>query len=534
MRPQLDRLSSPTTGYWDPYFLVHRRLFKALTYAAKFAQGDLLDIGCGNKPYETLFRPWVRTYVGCDIAQSSLHRVDIICDATAVPLADESVDTVLSTQAIEHVSDHRALLAEASRVLRANGILILSAPMYWCLHEEPYDFFRFTAHGLRHLLALAGFQIMDLQPNGGCWSVTGLALIHAVQTTRLQSRSLLWLINWLFSKLDDRNQSPLNTSNYVVVAQKASVQNSQRQGDVLFGQPGLSVVGREMDEPAMLQTPIGQGKVSVVIPCYNDGPMLREALASIEEVRNPNLLEVIIVDDGSSEAQTTGILREVAEAGYCVVSQPNRGLGAARNAGIRLAKGEFILPLDSDNRLRGVYLNEGVSVLKNNPNVGVIYADAEYFGEKSGRWHVPEFNLLSLIGENFIDACALFRKRLWEEIGGYDERMPRMGLEDWDFWLRVASHGGSFAHLPKIGFDYRVRRDSLIAKARPHGGEIANYIFGKLEMACYKLLRELDQEVHNLSSRIRAIEDSRTYRLGRALLAPTRLLRRVWHYFHRE
>src|SRR5437660_6271468 len=158
---------------------------------------------------------------------------------------------------------------------------------------------------------------------------------------------------------------------------------------------------------------MAEGKVSIVIPCFNQGAMLREALASVEQARNANVLEVIIVDDGSSEVETGKILSEAQEAGYSVVSQPNRGVGAARNAGIRLAKGEFILPLDSDNRLRDIYLNEGVSLLENNPSVGVIYTDAEYFGEKTGRWHVPEFNLLSLIRENFIDACALYRKKLW-------------------------------------------------------------------------------------------------------------------------
>jgi glycosyltransferase involved in cell wall biosynthesis len=113
----------------------------------------------------------------------------------------------------------------------------------------------------------------------------------------------------------------------------------------------------------MTETPTGQGKVSIVIPCYNAGAMLREALASVEQVRNANLLEVIVVDDGSSEAETRKILSELEQTDYRVVPQPNRGLGVARNAGIRLAKGEFILPLDSDNRVRGVYINEAVSVL---------------------------------------------------------------------------------------------------------------------------------------------------------------------------
>ena len=121
-----------------------------------------------------------------------------------------------------------------------------------------------------------------------------------------------------------------------------------------------------------MTTPMGEGKVSIVIPCYNHGVMLREALTSVEQVRNANLLEVIIVDDGSSEAETTGILEEVGQAGHSVVAQSNWGLSAARNVGIRLAKGEFILPLDSDNRVRDAYLNEAASLLKDNPSLDVI------------------------------------------------------------------------------------------------------------------------------------------------------------------
>ena len=299
----------------------------------------------------------------------------------------------------------------------------------------------------------------------------------------------------------------------------------------------------------MTTTPIGEGKVSIVIPCYNQGAMLREALASVEQVRNANLLEVIVVDDGSSEIETKKILSESAEAGYYVVPQPNRGLGAARNTGVRRAKGEFILPLDSDNRVRDAYLNEAASLLKDNPSLDVIYADAEYFGDRTGRWDVPEFNLLLLVRTNFIDACALYRKQLWEEVGGYDEHMPRMGWEDWDFWLRVAANGGTFSYLPKIGFDYRVREDSMIVKTigfdyrmqtdssnvariSSRVDEVVNYIFGKPELACYKLLRETDEEVQQLRGGIRTMRDSVSYRLGRGLLAPARLLRKLWHCFH--
>jgi glycosyltransferase involved in cell wall biosynthesis len=284
----------------------------------------------------------------------------------------------------------------------------------------------------------------------------------------------------------------------------------------------------------MTHPSVGAGNVSIVIPCYNQGATLLEALASVEQVRNENVIDVIIVDDGSSEAETSKILDGLAKTGHCVVSQPHRGLAAARNAGIRLAKGEFILPLDSDDRLRDVYLNEGVSLLRRNPSVGVIYSDAEYFGEKSGRWQTPEFDLLSLIRGNFIDACALFRKKLWEEVGGYDERMPWTGSEDWDFWLRAAYYAASFVHLPRVGFDYRVRNDSVRVKAHEHASDAVHYIFGKPELACYRLVREMDEQAHILRTGIRSMEDlvgcvqrSRSYRLGHGLLAPARLLRKL-------
>ncbi len=267
--------------------------------------------------------------------------------------------------------------------------------------------------------------------------------------------------------------------------------------------------------------------------------MLREALASIEQVRNENLLEVIVVDDGSSEVETTTILSQVEEAGYCVVPQPNRGLAAARNAGIRRAKGEFILPLGSDNRLRDAYLNEGVSLLKNNIRLGVVYADGEYFGERTGPWRAQEFNLLSMIRGNFIDACALFRKKLWEEVGGYDEQMPWTGWEEWDFWLRVAYRQGTFVHLPKVGFDHRVASESVRPLADEHRLDLFNYIFGKPEMVCYRLIREMDEQAQVLRTRIKSMEDLvrdikglRSYRLGRGLLAPARLLQKLWRCFH--
>jgi SAM-dependent methyltransferase len=216
------RLSGYRLNTSDPSYLHLRSLFADLEKASSFAQGRLLDIGCGNKPYQKMFEGKISEHVGCDIVQSSEQRADVICPATQIPLDDASFDTILCTQVIEHVADHRALLNEANRLLRNGGVLILSGPMYWPLHEEPYDFFRFTCHGFREILKNAGFKVHSLQSNGGKWALCGQVLIHTFEGTKLYRRSVVRLINKACAFLDDRRRSCVNTMNYVIVAYKSS------------------------------------------------------------------------------------------------------------------------------------------------------------------------------------------------------------------------------------------------------------------------------------------------------------------------
>ena len=203
-----------------PFYLHLRSLFKDLEQASVHARGRLLDIGCGNKPYEKMFTGRVTEHIGCDVIQSSGNRVDVICPANAIPLKDKTFNTVLCTQVIEHVADHRGLLQEAFRLLDSKGILILSGPMYWPLHEEPYDFFRFTEHGFRYLLEGLGFTVIKIQGNGGKWALCGQAIVHSIQNTRWEKPFIIRIINRIFARMDDRNQNRGNPINYIVVAQK--------------------------------------------------------------------------------------------------------------------------------------------------------------------------------------------------------------------------------------------------------------------------------------------------------------------------
>jgi SAM-dependent methyltransferase len=216
----LERLEGYTTSLDDPSYLVYRGLFSALEKASVHAKGRLLDIGCGNKPYERMFDGRITEYLGCDVIQSSGKRVDILCPATTIPLEDGSVDTVLCTQVIEHVSDHRGLVREAFRLLRPGGILIISGPMYWPLHEEPYDFFRFTKHGFRHILEDAGFVAHSIESNGGKWALCGQVLIHTIEGSTLSRRPLIRLINRFFGCMDDRRRDCISTINYLAIANR--------------------------------------------------------------------------------------------------------------------------------------------------------------------------------------------------------------------------------------------------------------------------------------------------------------------------
>jgi glycosyltransferase involved in cell wall biosynthesis len=265
------------------------------------------------------------------------------------------------------------------------------------------------------------------------------------------------------------------------------------------------------------------GKISIVIPCYNRGDLLREALASIEAVRNSNLLEVIIVDDGSTDAATCSYLDHLVQSSpYRILHQPNRGLAAARNTGIRAAQGEFILPLDDDDLIRDVYLTRGVEYLRAHSEIGLIYGDAELFGEQTGVWHCPEFDLPKLIAENYIHCCVLFRKCIWEAVKGYDEEM-RLGYEDWEFWLRIANRGWNFQHMDEVVFDYRKRRGTMIEGAVRRYEEIVIYIFAKPENRSLCVIRDQARTLEHLVR----IQQSRDYRVGHLLVEPLRRLKRL-------
>jgi SAM-dependent methyltransferase len=152
-----------------------------LERVAPQARGRLLDVGCGDKPYEHIFRPFVSEYLGIEheaaftatAASHSDRKPDLLYDGRRLPFEDRTFDTVLNVQVLEHTPHPAALVAEMARVLKDDGLLILSAPFQFRLHEEPHDYFRYSPHGLRTLCAEAGLEIVEVHNQGSLWSVLG-------------------------------------------------------------------------------------------------------------------------------------------------------------------------------------------------------------------------------------------------------------------------------------------------------------------------------------------------------------------------
>ena len=199
--------------------------------------------------------------------------------------------------------------------------------------------------------------------------------------------------------------------------------------------------------------------VSIIIPCYNHAMFIEETLRSaLASTYSP--IEIIIINDGStdnSEEIAQKYSREFPNIFY--ISQTNQGPAAARNNGIRSAKGKYILPLDADDRISNDYIEKAVTVLSNNLDVKLVYCEAEFFGERTGKWNLPSFSRKYLARENLIFPTAMYRKSDWEKTGGYDERMT-WGWEDWEYWISLLKDGGNAVKLPITGFFYRVRKGS--------------------------------------------------------------------------
>ncbi|RYC05834.1 glycosyltransferase family 2 protein [Nocardioides zhouii] len=203
-------------------------------------------------------------------------------------------------------------------------------------------------------------------------------------------------------------------------------------------------------------------KVSIVIPCYNGGGLVQEAVTSALAQTHP-AVEVLVVDDGSTDSTTLETLKHIEKAGQArVIRQENQGLCAARNRGIEESAGAYILPLDHDDEIYPDYAAKAVDVLDSRAEVGIVYGRAERFGATTGDWYLPDFSMGRMLATNLIYATAMFRRADWETVGGYSTYMQH-GYEDYDLWLKILGLDRQVVRLDEVVFRYRSTEGSMIS-----------------------------------------------------------------------
>lgn len=201
-----------------------------------------------------------------------------------------------------------------------------------------------------------------------------------------------------------------------------------------------------------------QPVVSIVIPCYNDGQYLQQAVDSCLR-QTYRHIEVIVVDDGSNDRVTQKELETLSNRGIIVLRTEQKGPAGARNKAVGQAQGKYILPLDADDWIEPEYIACAVDILETNQDIGIVYCCADLFGEQEGIWQLPEYSLETFLLDNCIFITSMFRKTDWETVGGFSEKFEH-GLEDYDFWMSLIELGRKVYQFPDVWFHYRIKKSS--------------------------------------------------------------------------
>lgn len=171
--------------------------FRVLNHHKSYLKGSLVDLGCGMVPYYEWYKDRVDR-ITCVDWYSSLHEskhIDVFADLNqTLPLVDGVADSVLSTSVLEHIREPKVFFQEVSRILAPDGHLVLSVPFQYNLHEEPFDYYRYTSYGLEHLAKEAGLEVVSLQNYGSALGVI-------VDVSSKVFSSIVFSISMLFPKL---------------------------------------------------------------------------------------------------------------------------------------------------------------------------------------------------------------------------------------------------------------------------------------------------------------------------------------------
>ena len=184
----------------NPVYILRKGLVKAIERNKHFVTGDVLDFGCGSKPYRSLFKN-AKSYIGVDVLSSghdhSRSLIDVIFDGTNLPFPNNTFDTVVSFEVFEHVFNSEQILSEISRVLKPEGHILVTTPFCWGEHEQPYDFARYTSFGMRSIMERNGFRVLSISKTNNSFLAISQMLISYISNHALPKGRFLGIISQL-------------------------------------------------------------------------------------------------------------------------------------------------------------------------------------------------------------------------------------------------------------------------------------------------------------------------------------------------
>lgn len=218
--------------------------------------------------------------------------------------------------------------------------------------------------------------------------------------------------------------------------------------------------------------------VSVVIPCFNLGKYINEAVDSVLRQTYRDF-EIIVVNDGSDDKETISVINKISNPKITVLNTENQGLASARNNGIKIARGRYIVALDADDMIAPTYLEKAVDVFTDRKDIGFVTPWVKWFGEMESVYQTKELDLKNCFNENSTAVASVFRKKAWEEVNGYDPHMPYCGYEDWDFWISISKKGWKNHVIKEALFFYRKRKGSMLSESDKRRSKILSYMLDK-------------------------------------------------------
>ncbi len=273
--------------------------------------------------------------------------------------------------------------------------------------------------------------------------------------------------------------------------------------------------------------------ITSIIPCYNDGQYIMEALQSLY---NQTLLpeKIIIVDDGS-DAPTKKILNAINHPLVQVIYQENKGVSAARNRAIDMAQTDYIINLDADDYFEPTFFEKAVAVFHKDQEVVAVSSYCRIFKANTTVEIIkPEGgSLKNFIVKNQSRASAMFTKKAWITVGGFDEKMKE-GYEDWEFWIAILKLGGTIHVIQEVLSHYRIKKVSRDQNAlKKHDFELRNYIFLKHKEVYHERLDfyigELLRQNSLLRNSVHKAKKSIDYTIGEIILKPLRAIKKIFY-----